>query len=280
MVFKAGDIYFDLDAGPLIMGILNITPDSFSDGGRYTVPDSAFFQCEKMIKEGADIIDIGGESSRPGSYRTTAEEEMNRILPVLEGMKKRFETCISIDTYKPEVASAALDSGAHIINNIFGTVKDDLMADVIANYGAGYCIMHIKGTPETMQSDTVYADILSEIKQELLSSAEHAISRGAGSQSIIIDPGIGFGKDLAGNSEIIKNISYFADGRFPVLIGVSRKSFIGNLTGLGIEERLGGTIAANTIAFLNGAKIFRVHDVRENRSALDAAHGIMCGSLK
>jgi dihydropteroate synthase len=280
MVFKARDRYFDLDSKPVIMGILNFTPDSFSDGGRFFDTDSALRQCEKMIKEGADIIDIGGESSRPGSDVVSADEELERIIPLVEAAAKNFDICLSIDTYKSSVAAEALNRGAHIVNNIFGIKNDDDMIRTVAENSAGYCIMHMRGTPKDMQKDTSYFDLVGEISSALFLSAGYAVSKGVLKEAVIIDPGIGFGKDLFGNLEIIRSLDMLTGEGYPVLIGVSRKRFIGDITGLGVNERLPGALAANVISLANGARIFRVHDVLENRSALDTAWEILHGTGK
>jgi len=257
------------------MGILNITPDSFSDGGKFYDPDNALFQCEKMISEGADIIDIGGESSRPGSEPVSKEEELDRIMSVLIPLRKRLDVCISIDTYKHEVAGAALGEGADMINDIFGTENDRELFKTAASYSAGLCIMHIKGKPAEMQKMTDYSDIITEIKSSLNSSVEFAVECGVSSDSIVIDPGIGFGKDLEGNLKILKHLDRFADIGRPMLIGASRKSFIGMISGSGSFDRLPGTIASNILALIKGASIFRVHDVKENKQAIELACRIL-----
>jgi dihydropteroate synthase len=275
MIFKARDKYFDLDKKPLIMGILNMTPDSFSDGGNFLESDKALFQCERMIREGADIIDIGGESSRPGSKPVSSQEELDRILKMLHTLKLNFDICISADTYKPEVARSALIEGAGMINNIFGIKNDPDMLKTVSEFKAGYCIMHIKGIPGMMQKDTEYEDIMSEILSGLKSSVKTAENAGVSREYIAIDPGIGFGKDMEGNLKILKNLRSFAELHLPVLIGTSRKSFIGKILNEESEGRLFGTIASNVAALINGALIFRVHDVKENRQAIDTAFAIM-----
>ncbi|HAQ62430.1 TPA: dihydropteroate synthase [Candidatus Delongbacteria bacterium] len=275
MKFKARDKYFDLSTKPLIMGILNITPDSFSDGGKFYDPDKAILQCEKMIAEGADIIDIGGESSRPGSEPVSREEELDRIMSILRPLRERFNVCISVDTYKPEVAKAALGEGADMINDIFGTENDRDLFKTAASYSAGLCIMHIKGSPLNMQSTTDYGDIITEIKNSLESSTASALECGVSSDSIVIDPGIGFGKDIEGNLKILNNLDRFAEIGRPLLIGTSRKSFIGMISGSDTSDRLSGTIASNIIALIKGASIFRVHDIKENKQAIELACRIL-----
>lgn len=257
------------------MGILNITPDSFSDGGKFYDPDKALFQCEKMILEGADIIDIGGESSRPGSEPVSEEEELDRIMSLLRPLKERFNVCISIDTYKPEVAEAALVEGADMINDIFGTENNRDLFKTAAFYSAGLCVMHIKGKPAEMQKMTDYGDIITEIKNSLKSSVESAEECGVSPDSILIDPGIGFGKDVEGNLKILKSLDRFSEIGRPLLIGTSRKSFIGMISGSDTSGRLPGTIASNIIALIKGASIFRVHDVKENKQAIELALSIL-----
>lgn len=274
MIFKARDKYFDLSMKPLIMGILNITPDSFSDGGKYFSDDKALDRCEKLIGDGADIIDIGGESSRPGSAPITENEEIERIFRTVRAVRSRFDICLSVDTYKPRVAEAVLSEGADMINNIFGTDPDTGLLKITSKYSAGLCIMHIKGTPADMQNKTCYDDIVQEIIAGLNASVSAAVGCGMGIESIVVDPGIGFGKDTAGNLKILKNLEKFSSIGRPVLIGVSRKSFIGNILGAEPEDRLFGTVSANVVALSKGASIFRVHDVKENKQAIDIAFKI------
>jgi dihydropteroate synthase len=275
MIFRARDKYFDLSSKPLLMGILNITPDSFSDGGRFFSHDKAFTHCEKMISEGADIIDIGGESSRPGSDPVSDAEELDRILGIVREVRSRFDICISIDTYKPKVAEQVLREGADMINNIFGTGNNRELLDIVASYSAGLCIMHIKGTPTDMQTMTYYEDIIAEISQSLMTSVSSAVGRGIKIESLVIDPGIGFGKNTEGNIKILQNLEKFRDIGRPLLIGTSRKSFIGNILGSDTGDRLFGTVASNIIALMKGASIFRVHDIKENKQAIELACRIL-----
>lgn len=271
MVFKARDKYFELGKRPLIMGIVNITPDSFSDGGSYFSTDSAVLQCIKMIEEGAGIIDIGGESSRPGASPVSEEEELARILPVIRELRKSAKICISVDTYKPSVAEAALEAGADMINSIQGTVNDDLLLSVVKKYSAAICLMHMKGIPQNMQNDTTYGDIVKEVSEKLNDSALYASDFGISRESIVIDPGFGFGKSVEGNLEILRNLHRFKDSGFALLIGTSRKSFIARTLGEDKESRLLGTLSSNVAGYYKGADIFRVHDVKENKKVLDMA---------
>jgi len=261
VIYKFGNREFDFSRRTYIMGILNVTPDSFSDGGRYFTLDSAVRRAMEMVEEGADIIDVGGESTRPGSEPVPVEEELRRVIPVIKELVKRVDVPISIDTYKSEVARQALDNGAVIVNDISGLRFDEKMADVIASYDASVVLMHIKGTPKTMQANPEYEDVISEIYDYLSKSIE--IARGSGIEQIIVDPGIGFGKRLIDNLEIIRRLREFKSLGYPVLIGVSRKSFIGNVLNLPVDQRLEGTAGAVAVAVWNGANIVRVHDVKE-----------------
>ena len=258
----------------LVMGILNVTPDSFSDGGKFFSHDDALAQAEQMIAEGADIIDIGGESTRPGAALITAEEEMQRVLPVIEMLAKRSSVPISIDTTKAVVARAALDAGAAIVNDISALRFDFHIADEVAKSGAGLILMHSRGTPATMQRLPPVADVLEEVTSSLRSSIVMAERRGVKRESIVIDPGIGFGKTAEQNVELIAKLDQLATAfpEFPILIGTSRKSFIGHLlqdlfkdgngNPLPATDRLHGTMASVTAAILKGVHIIRVHDVR------------------
>ena len=254
----------------LVMGILNVTPDSFSDGGQFLSPDAALAQAEQMISEGADIIDVGGESTRPGAALVTAEEEMQRVLPVISELAKRTSVPISIDTTKSVVARAALDAGAAIVNDISALRFDFHVADEAAKSGAGLVLMHSRGTPATMQRLPPVADVLTEVTSSLQSSIAMAEKRGVKRESIVIDPGIGFGKTAEQNVELIAKLDQLAAAfpEFPILVGTSRKSFIGRLLAddNGVPapagDRLQGTIASVTAAILKGAHIVRVHDVK------------------
>lgn len=254
----------------LVMGVLNITPDSFSDGGQFLSPDRALTHAEQMIAEGADIIDIGGESTRPGSAFVSEEEELQRVIPVIEKLAAQTSVPISIDTTKPSVARAALAAGAEIVNDISALRFDPLIADEAARAGAGLVLMHSRGTPKTMQQLPPVEDILTEVIAGLRESIAVAQKHGVAPESLAIDPGIGFGKTVEQNVELIAKLDRlvieFAD--FPLLIGTSRKSFIGKLLdGAPADERLYGTIASIAASVLKGAHIVRVHDVK---AAVDA----------
>jgi len=249
-------------ARPLIMGVVNITPDSFSDGGRFFEPAAALQHARRLLDKGADILDLGAESARPGSARITAEEELRRLLPVLEPLleKEGGRTVLSVDTSSPEVAEAALRRGVPLINDVRG-LRDPDLRDVIGGFKAAALIMHMRGEPDTMQDDPRYGDVVGEVKAHLARQAERAAASGV--REVIIDPGIGFGKTLAHNLALIRNLSDFRDLGHPVCLGVSRKAFIGEITGApDARDRLEGTIVANAFGLGAGADILRVHDVQ------------------
>jgi dihydropteroate synthase len=248
----------------LIMGILNVTPDSFYDGGRNFGRDKAIDKAYQLYKDGADIIDIGGESTRPGAETVSLTEEMDRVCPVIEAVAGEIDIPISIDTYKSEVAEEALKLGASIINDISGLTFDDRMAGIAAGYESYIILMHIKGSPKNMQINPHYNNLLEEIYSFLEHSKEKAVISGVDKDKIIIDPGIGFGKILEDNYRILNNIDFFKKMGFPLLIGLSRKSLIGKLYNNNDDDRLFATIALNSISTFNGADIIRVHDVREH----------------
>ena len=252
------------------MGVLNVTPDSFSDGGQFFSPERAVAHAEQMINEGADLIDIGGESTRPGSEFVTEEEELRRVIPVIERLAGISSVPISIDTTKSSVARAALGAGAEIVNDISGLRFDPQIADEVANAKAGLILMHSRGTPKTMQQLPPADNLLKEVIDGLRESVSLTQQRGVASQSIAIDPGIGFGKTAEQNLELIANLDQIARAleNFPILIGTSRKSFIGKLLDSApANQRLYGTIASTVVAAMNGAHIVRVHDVK---AAVDA----------
>ncbi len=271
-VVKARD--YKIKVPPMrIMGILNVTPDSFSDGGKFLSVDRAVERAHQMVEEGADIIDVGGESSRPFSSPVSEEEELKRVIPVIEELDG-IGVPISIDTYKPRVAEEALKRGASIVNDIYGLRKEG-MAEVVVEYDAAVVIMHMKGEPKNMQMNPFYEDTVAEIAQFLRERVEFALSKGIEEDRIILDPGIGFGKRVEDNLRIIKYLDAFRSLGYPILLGVSRKSYMGKLFDLPVEERLETTLASNVIGVLNGAAILRVHNVRENVRAVRMAEEIM-----
>jgi dihydropteroate synthase len=245
------------------MGVLNVTPDSFSDGGKYFSIEDACRRALQMQKEGADIIDIGGESTRPNAAPVLGEEEIRRVIPVLKKFLPKARIPVSIDTSHSETAKYALKAGASIINDITGLLRDKQMASVIAEYKAAVVIMHIKGRPQTMQKAPRYKNLLVEIKASLMAGINTAIKAGIDKRSIVIDPGIGFGKTVRHNLKILNKIAEFKKSGYPVLIGLSRKSFMGKILGLNANERLIPTVACNAVAIANGADIIRVHDIKE-----------------
>jgi len=257
------------------MGILNVTPDSFYDGGRYYKKEVAIRQGLRLANEGADIIDIGGESSRPGAKPVSTKEEMKRVIPVIEGIRKRSKVPISIDTYKSKVAEEALNSGADVINDISALRMDKKMAEVARRYGVPIVLMHMQGTPQNMQKNPCYEDVVAEIYDFLEQRIKFAEEQGIKPKKIIIDPGIGFGKTLQHNLLIIKHLRRFKALKKPILIGVSRKSFIGKILDLPEEERLEGTLAAVCLSILKGANILRVHNVKETKRAVEVARAIL-----
>ncbi|MFN0152594.1 MAG: dihydropteroate synthase [bacterium] len=263
-----------LSSRPLIMGILNVTPDSFSDGGEHVTPESAIRRAWRLAETGADVIDIGGESTRPGSAPVPVETELDRVLPVIRGLGADFPRPISIDTTKAVVAERALDAGADIINDISGLRSDPRIAKVAADAAAPIVISHIRGTPKTMQSNPHYHDVMAEVAAELIESAMFAVSTGAKRDSIWIDPGIGFGKSFEDNLEILRRLREISSLGLPVLVGASRKSFLGTILGRGVTERLEGSLAAAEAARLGGASMIRVHDVAETRRFLDTLDAI------
>jgi dihydropteroate synthase len=259
--YKFKKVTYDLGSRTHIMGILNVTPDSFSDGGKYLNIKEAVAHARVMEREGADFIDVGGQSSRPGSEEITAEEELNRVIPVIEALNNEIKIPISVDTYRSQVADAALEKGASIVNDISAFNFDPSMPQVVAAHNATAILMHIKGTPKSMQENPEYSDLIAEI----LLYFEKAVWKAnvAGIDQLIIDPGIGFGKTVEHNLKLIKNMFELKKLDCPVMVGVSRKSVIGKITGAEVDDRLGGTIALNAAAILNNVNILRVHDVKE-----------------
>ncbi len=270
----------DFSEKTCIMGVLNITPDSFSDGGLHFDTGRAVDHAFRLVEDGAGIIDIGGESTRPGSKAVSLDEELKRTIPVIEALVSKIRVPISIDTYKSEVAKRALDAGASIVNDISGLRFDHCMAEVVASHGVPVIIMHIKGTPRDMQSNPHYEALIPEIMDYLRVSIGIATDAGIEGHRIIIDPGIGFGKTFNHNLQIIKHLEEFTLLQKPIALGVSRKAFIGKiLDGASPEDRLEGTAAAVAIAIFNGANIVRVHDVKEVARVAKVASAIKEGRI-
>lgn len=257
-----------------IMGVVNVTPDSFSDGGRFLAPDAAIRHGLALAESGADILDVGGESTRPGAEAVTEEEERARVLPVIEGLIRAGAPPVSVDTSKAGVARAALAAGAVMVNDVTGFHADPAMAGVAADAGAAVCLMHIQGTPRTMQAAPRYQDLMGEVLDWLEEGITRAVAAGVPRDRICVDPGIGFGKTLEHNLHLLKHLRALHVLGRPVLVGTSRKSFIGRITGAPVEGRLLGTIASVVAAALHGAHILRVHDVKECAEALKVADAI------
>jgi dihydropteroate synthase len=270
-----------LGPDPVLMGVLNVTPDSFSDGGDFLDSGKAASRAAAMLDEGAEIIDVGGESTRPGSDPVPQEEEVHRIVPVIQKIvAERPDAIVSIDTYRAATAGAALEAGARIVNDVSALRGDPRMAAFAAAARCPLILMHMLGEPKTMQSDPRYGDVVREVRDFLAARAEHAVAAGVEPENIILDPGIGFGKTLEHNLELLRRLDELAELGFPVLVGASRKSFIGRITGVEeAKERVSGTVAANVMAYERGATFFRVHDVRANREALAVAHAVRHGRL-
>lgn len=259
---------------PLVMGILNVTPDSFSDGGRFQHPERALERAERMVEEGADLLDVGGESTRPGAPPVDAAEERARVLPVLRLLKARLSVPVSVDTRRAEVARSVLQEGAEVVNDV-SALSDPEMGAVVAEHGAGVVLMHMRGTPRTMQLAPRYGDVAEEVADELEGALRRARAAGVAEERVVVDPGIGFAKTAEHNLELLARLEVLRRLGRPVLLGASRKAFIGKLLGgVPAEERGPGTVAACVAGLLHGARIFRVHDVAMVRQALDVAEAI------
>lgn len=261
---------------PALIGILNVTPDSFSDGGDFLDVEAAVARAGKMLDEGADIVDVGGESTRPGSEPVSEEEELRRVVPAVRDiLASRPGALISIDTYRAAAAEAALEAGASIVNDVTALRGDTKLAKVVAEAGCPVILMHMLGEPKTMQRDPRYEDVVREVRDFLAERAEYAVSEGVSAENIILDPGIGFGKTVEHNLSLLKHLDALVGLGFPVLVGASRKGFVGRITGVEeARDRVFGTVAVNVMAFERGASIFRVHDVRANREALALARAV------
>ncbi len=267
----------DFSRRTAVMGILNVTPDSFYDGGRRLDPKRAIADGVAQAEAGADIIDVGGESTRPGAPVVSEQEELQRILPVMLGLRREVGLPLSIDTYKSGVAREALRAGADMVNDISALRFDPLMASLVAAEKVPVVLMHMQGTPRTMQLEPRYADVVREVGDFLASQARFAVHKGVAPQAIIIDPGIGFGKTLEHNLTLLKNLGALAKTGYPLLIGASRKTFIGTLSNLEPDQRLEGSLAAAVAAVLAGAQIIRAHDVKETVKAVRVADAIRYG---
>ena len=258
-------------SSPLVMGIVNVTPDSFSDGGRYLDADAAVDRALKHVENGAGLLDVGGESTRPGAPPVDEAEELRRIIPVISRLSGETDVPVSIDTQKPAVAHAAIAAGAVVINDIASNREDDAMWRVVADTGAGYIAMHMQGTPQTMQESPAYGDVVAEVEAFFLDRMDRFAAAGVSAEQVAIDPGIGFGKTVAHNLELLKNLQQFITFRRPVVVGASRKSFLGG----DVSERLPGSLACAVHAIAQGAQIVRVHDVRETVAAVKTMEAIL-----
>lgn len=271
--FHCGRFRLDLTR-PHVMGIVNVTPDSFSDGGKYSSTDLAVAHALQLIAEGADILDIGGESTRPGADPVGLEEELRRVIPVIEALSKVSTVPLSIDTYKPEVMRAAIDAGADIVNDICA-LRGDGALEIVANSNAGICLMHMQGNPQTMQINPKYSDVVAEVKQFLGDRVEACLAHGIAKERIMLDPGFGFGKTTAHNVALIQHLDSFVGLGFPLLVGLSRKSVLGKIAGGDEQQRLHAGLAASVISVMKGAKIVRVHDVKATVDALKVVAAVM-----
>lgn len=277
-VIKTRHGTMDATRRTLLMGIINVTPDSFYDGGKWLDPDKAVAEGIGLVESGADIIDIGGESTRPGAGAISLEEELQRVLPVIQGLRQNVKVPISIDTYKAQVAQAALNEGADIVNDISALRFDPRMAVLVAAEKVPVVLMHMQGTPQTMQAEPSYKDVLREVQDFLAAQVRFAMEAGVERENIIIDPGIGFGKTLEHNLTLLRGLPALASMGQPLLVGASRKTFIGKILGVEPEERLEGSLAAAIAAVFGGSHIIRVHDVKETRKAIRVADAIRFGA--
>jgi dihydropteroate synthase len=273
----AGDLL--KEPGPVLFGIVNVTPDSFSDGGDFLDPEKAAAHALRLLDEGAHAIDVGGESTRPGSEPVSEAEEARRVVPVVRRiLEERPAAVISVDTYRASTAEAALEAGAGIVNDVTALRGDPQMAALVTDVGCPVVLMHMLGEPKTMQRDPRYGDVVSEVRDFLAERAEHAVAAGVAPENIILDPGVGFGKTLSHNLELLRRLDGIVSLGFPVLVGTSRKSFIGRITGASeAKERVAGTLATTVLAYEKGARLFRVHDVKANREALAVTEAVLRG---
>jgi len=271
-LLKIGKKSFDVQNHTYVMGILNLTPDSFSDGGKWVDRDKALYRVEEMLAEAMDILDVGGESTRPGHTTISAEEEIARVVPIIEAIKSRFDVPVSLDTYKAEVAQAGIQAGADLVNDIWGLKKDKYMAKVIADSGVACCLMHNR-------KEADYQELIPDMQKDLQESVELALAAGISKEKIILDPGIGFGKSYVDNMEVIRRMENFRELGYPLLLGASRKSVIGLTLDLPVEERLEGTLVTTVMAVLKGYAFVRVHDIKENVRAIRMAEAIKQGGM-
>ena len=274
MIVRAKDRTIEVNDRPLVMGVVNVTPDSFFDGGRYATPEAAIRHALRLAEEGADLLDIGAESTRPGSDSIDEGEERRRLMPVVTAVAKAVSIPISVDTMKATVARAALEAGAVIVNDVSALQADPVMAEVVATTGAGVVLMHMQGSPGTMQNAPVYDDVVGEVAEFFRERVKFCVERGIGQDQIMLDPGIGFGKLLLHNLTLLGQLETFVSLGRPILVGVSMKSFIGQVVGRPVEERSWGTAAAVALAVSKGAGILRVHEVAAMKEVVAMAAAI------
>lgn len=271
--FVCGKFQLELTR-PHVMGIVNVTPDSFSDGGKYSSTASAVEHGLQLIAEGADILDIGGESTRPGAQPVSLDDELQRVIPVIEALSAVTSVPLSIDTYKPEVMRAAILAGADIVNDI-SALREDGALEIVANSSAGVCLMHMQGVPQTMQINPTYGDVVAEVKQFLSDRVDTCLVHGIVKERILLDPGFGFGKTTAHNVALIQHLDSLAELGFPLLVGLSRKSVLGKIAGGDELQRLHAGLAASVVSAMKGAKIVRVHDVKATVDALKVVTAVL-----
>ena len=268
MIWRAGDRAWEFPRSPLIMGIVNVTPDSFSDGGQHATPAAAVAHALALAAEGADLLDIGGESTRPGAPAVSESEELARVIPVIEQLAGQTESALSIDTQKPAVAEAAISAGAVIINDIAANRTEPQMWEIVAAARAGYVAMHMQGTPQTMQDAPEYTEVVAEVRAFFEERLERFTKAGLNAEQVMFDPGLGFGKTVEHNLALLAGLERFKKMKRPLLVGASRKSFIGRLTEAAVEDRLAGSLACACRAAEAGTAVLRVHDVKETIQAL------------
>jgi dihydropteroate synthase len=272
MIFHCGKFQLDLSA-PKVMGIVNVTPDSFSDGGKFAASNLAIEHALKLIEEGADILDIGGESTRPNALPVSLQEELDRVIPVIEALAKQ-NMPISIDTYKPQVMQAAIKAGASMVNDV-RALQEDGALEVVAKSNVGVCLMHMQGIPQNMQDNPQYQNVTNDVKRFLKERLQANIHAGVEASNIVLDPGFGFGKTREHNITLIQQLESFAELGRPLLVGLSRKSVLGQVTGNDVDARLYASIAASVISAMKGARILRVHDVKATVEALKVVTAIL-----
>lgn len=275
MLWRTAKFEFRFPRPTLVVGVVNVTPDSFSDGGRFLDPSAAIDHGVELVRQGADLLDIGGESTRPGAHPVPEAEELRRVLPVIEGLKARVGVPLSIDTYKPSVAEQAVAAGASVVNDVAAGRTGNSMLEVVARTGAGYIAMHMQGTPESMQQHPVYRDVVVEVRQFFRDVLGRAEGAGIPAERVVLDVGIGFGKNLEHNLELLGRLGAFRELKRPLMLGVSRKSFIDKLVGSTVEHRLPGGLAAACMAIAEGVSMIRTHDVTETVQALRVAEAIL-----